>query len=69
MKGLPFWIMGTGSFIAAALVLKIPETATMDLPDSMEAAEEFGTNQKLFEIPILNKARKRNQVDTEISKL
>ena len=52
---LPFFILGLGSLLGAFLSLLLPETADVDLPDTLEEAEQFGRGQKFFHFPFMKK--------------
>ncbi len=54
---LPFFILGVVSFMAAATVACLPETADAKLPDTVAEAEVFGKDQGLFPIPFLERRR------------
>ncbi|XP_072930323.1 carcinine transporter-like [Epargyreus clarus] len=52
---LPLVIVGIVAIIAALSAIALPETACKDMPQTFEDAEVLITNQKMFEIPCLNK--------------
>ena len=61
-ESLPFWILGTVGMAACILPLFLPETAGVDLPDTIEDAESLGKGQKFFSMPIFSRHRKQNRV-------
>ena len=56
--GAPFYILAVLGLINALVALALPEAAGVDLPNTMEEAENFGKNQNFFYMPILNNLRK-----------
>ena len=56
-EALPFLILTVGSFIGAAVSALLPETAGVELPDTVAEAEQFGIGQNFFQIPGLTKRR------------
>lgn len=56
---LPFLILGLGSFLGAAFSLFLPETAGVDLPDTVEDAEQFGKGQKFWLVPCIEKRKSK----------
>lgn len=50
---LPFFILGIGGVVGAIISIFLPETAGLDLPHTIEEAENFGKNVKFFYVPIL----------------
>lgn len=52
---LPFWILGAGGLVISIVALFLPESAGKNLPDTLIDAEEFGKDQKFFEMPLCSK--------------
>ena len=55
MPRMPFLIMGVLGIISGSLVLFLPETAKVELPDTVEEGEMFGKDQKFFYMPMFEK--------------
>ncbi len=53
---LPFFIIGAGSLLAAALSLNLPETADAALSNTLEEAEAFGRDdgRGFFFMPLMD---------------
>jgi len=63
-RPLPLLLLTIGGFIAAGTLLLLPETAGVNLPETVEEAEEFGAHQPIFLFPFQEKkklARKVNE--------
>ena len=53
-QSLPYLIMGGASLVAAVSSLFLPETAGMDLPDTVYEIENFEKKLSFFFMPILH---------------
>ena len=51
---MPFFILGIGGVIGAIISIFLPETAGLDLPHTIDEAENFGKDVKFFYVPILH---------------
>jgi hypothetical protein len=56
-RPLPLLLVTIGGFVAAWTSLLLPETAGVNLPDTIEEAEEFGVGQSFFLVPFIEKKR------------
>lgn len=56
-KPLPLLLVTIGGFIAAWTSLLLPETAGVNLPDTIEEAEEFGVGQSFFLFPFIEQKK------------
>ncbi|CAK1588466.1 unnamed protein product [Parnassius mnemosyne] len=54
---LPFVIVGAIAALGAVLSLALPETAGRDMPQTFEDADELVRNQKLFDVPFLQRKK------------
>ncbi len=60
---LPFVALGAGSLVGAAVSMALPETAGVDLPDTVEEAKVFGRGQRVCDMPCLqHRAGRRNNI-------
>lgn len=57
--------MALGSLLGAMTALFLPETAGVDLPDTIEEAEDFGKHHTFFYVPILHKWKAKNEAKKE----
>lgn len=64
-ESLPFVILALGSLLGAMTALFLPETAGVDLPDTIEEAEDFGKHHTFFYVPILHKWKAKNEAKKE----
>lgn len=58
-------ILGIGGCLTGILPLMLPETAGVDLPNTIEEAESFGLHQKFFYIPFIHGETNSNQSDEQ----
>ena len=49
---MPFLIMGILGVISGSLILFLPETAKVQLPETIEEGEHFGKDQHFFYMPM-----------------
>ena len=56
---LPFYILAFGAVIGGVIALFLPETAGIDLPDTIEEAEEFRKDQHFFLVPFMEEKRRK----------
>ncbi|KAF7417879.1 hypothetical protein HZH68_000532 [Vespula germanica] len=52
---LPLLLLGIFGIIGGLLTLFLPETLDKDLPQSLEDGENFGLNQKMWDVPCFSK--------------
>ncbi|XP_059092270.1 organic cation transporter 1-like [Tigriopus californicus] len=64
-ESLPFMILALGSLFGAVTALFLPETADVDLPDTIEEAEEFDKHHTFFYVPIVHKWRAKKEAKEE----
>lgn len=48
---LPLLVLGVMGIIGGVLSLFLPETMDQELPQTMQDGEDFGKDQKFFDIP------------------
>ncbi len=58
---LPFLILGFGSLLGAAVSVLLPETADVDLPDTVEEARAFGRGQSVWRMPCIERRKKEKR--------
>ena len=64
---LPFLLLAFGGLLAASASVFLPETAGIDLPNTIKEAESFGVDQSFFYIPILHEKLKETKTNKHIS--
>lgn len=52
---LPLLLLGIFGIIGGLLTLFLPETLDKDLPQTLEDGENFGLNQKMWDVPCFSK--------------
>ena len=63
---MPFLLLALIGFLGAATSIFLPETAGVDLPATVEEAEQFGLEQSFFYVPMLHdKALKKKLKNIE----
>ena len=55
----PFYILAILGLINAFVALALPESTGVNLPDTIEEAENFGKGQNFFYMPILGNLKKK----------
>ncbi len=65
---LPFLILGFGSLLGAAVSVLLPETADVDLPDTVEEARAFGRGQSVWRMPCIERRKKEKELIEEKEK-
>ena len=58
---MPFIIMGILGVISGTLIMFLPETAKVKLPETIEEGELFGTDQNFFYMPMFNSVTRMNK--------
>ena len=68
--GLPYFLLGIGGALTACVCIFLPETAGLDLPHTIEEAENFGKDTDFFYIPFLHerKKKKENKMKDDVNK-
>lgn len=61
--GLPMLSLGIVSFVAAILVLLLPETLGQELSQTLEEGENFGKNQNFWVLPVCNQVSSSAESD------
>jgi hypothetical protein len=67
----PFVLLAIVGLMGSTAAVFLPETAGVDLPGTVEEAEEFGRDQSFFFVPILHaKAakKKKKMIASELEK-
>lgn len=54
---LPLLVLGTMGILGGLLTLLLPETLDKDLPQTLQDGEDFGKDQKLWDMPCLSKKK------------
>ncbi|XP_071645804.1 organic cation transporter protein-like isoform X2 [Temnothorax longispinosus] len=54
---LPLLVLGVMGILGGLLTLLLPETLDKDLPQTLQDGEDFGKNQKLWDMPCLSKKK------------
>lgn len=62
---LPFYILSALGAAVAIASLGLPETADEKLPNSLEEGERFGTGQRFFLVPFVQKLERRKTANKE----
>lgn len=52
---LPLLVLGTIGILGGLLTLLLPETLDKDLPQTLQDGEDFGKDQKMWDMPCLSK--------------
>ncbi len=52
---LPLWILGFFGLFGGGLALFLPETLGKDLPQTLDDGERFGSDQKFFDFPCIQR--------------
>ena len=58
---LPFLLLASLSALCALLPLFLPETAGVELPDTVEDVENFGSNNGFFHVPWIEERRQKKE--------
>ncbi|XP_033200752.2 organic cation transporter protein-like [Bombus vancouverensis nearcticus] len=59
---LPLLVLGTLGIMGGLLTLFLPETLNKDLPQTLQDGEDFGKDQKMWDVPCIG--RKREDEET-----
>lgn len=54
---LPLLVLGTMGILGGLLTLLLPETLDKDLPQTLQDGEDFGKDQKMWDMPCLSKKK------------